>query len=109
MKPARDSPALLSPGATFGGYRVGSLVARGGMASSTRALDISLERPIALKLIAPELPEGERFRARFLREPRLAASLDHPSVVPSSRRVSCICTRPGDAARSTRRRACASR
>ena len=47
-----------------------------------RAWDLSLERPVALKLIAPELAEDERFRARFLREPRLAASLDHPGVVP---------------------------
>ena len=37
---------------------------------------------MALKLIAPELAQDERFRARFLREPRLAASLDHPNVVP---------------------------
>ena len=47
-----------------------------------RAWDLSLERPVALKLIAPELAEDERFRARFLREPRLAASLDHPNVIP---------------------------
>lgn len=37
---------------------------------------------MALKLIAPELAENERFRARFLREPRLAAALDHPHVIP---------------------------
>ena len=47
-----------------------------------RATDLSLERPVALKLVAPELAEDERFRARFLREPRLAASLDHPNVIP---------------------------
>jgi hypothetical protein len=35
-----------------------------------------------LKLIAPELAQDEQFRARFLREPRLAASLDHPNVIP---------------------------
>jgi hypothetical protein len=37
---------------------------------------------VALKLIAPELAEDERFRERFLKEPRLAASLDHPNVIP---------------------------
>jgi hypothetical protein len=47
-----------------------------------RAMDLSLGRPVALKLIAPELAEDEHFRARFLREPRLAASLDHPNVIP---------------------------
>jgi Protein kinase domain len=74
--------AAIEPGATFAGYRVESLVGRGGMGVVYRAWDLSLERPVALKLIAPELAEDERFRARFLREPRLAASLDHPGVVP---------------------------
>jgi serine/threonine protein kinase len=72
----------LAPGATFAGYRVESLVGRGGMGVVYRATDLSLERPVALKLIAPELAESERFRERFHKEPRLAASLDHPNVVP---------------------------
>jgi serine/threonine protein kinase len=46
------------------------------------ATDLSLDRPVALKLITPELAEDERFRSRFLKEPRLAAALDHPHVVP---------------------------
>jgi Protein kinase domain len=74
--------AAIEPGTTFAGYRVESLVGRGGMGVVYRAWDLSLERRVALKLIAPELAEDERFRARFLREPRLAASLDHPGVVP---------------------------
>src|SRR5262245_12177024 len=72
----------LSAGMTFAGYRIESLVARGGMGVVYRASDLSLERPVALKLIAPELAADARFRRRFLRESRLAASLDHPSVVP---------------------------
>jgi serine/threonine protein kinase len=74
--------ASLGPGATFAGYRIESLIGRGGMGVVYRAWDVSLERPVALKLIAPEQAENERFRARFLKEPRLAASLDHASVVP---------------------------
>jgi ABC-type branched-subunit amino acid transport system substrate-binding protein/DNA-binding beta-propeller fold protein YncE len=74
--------ATFTPGSTFAGYRVDSLVGRGGMGVVYRATDLSLERPVALKLIAPELAEDERFRSRFLREPRLAASLDHPNVIP---------------------------
>jgi hypothetical protein len=74
--------ATVSPGTTFAGYRVEALIGRGGMGVVYRATDLSLERPVALKLIAPEHAQDERFRARFLREPRLAASLDHPSVVP---------------------------
>jgi ABC-type branched-subunit amino acid transport system substrate-binding protein/streptogramin lyase len=72
----------ITPGATFAGYRVDSLISRGGMGVVYRATDLSLERPVALKLIAPELAEDDRFRERFLREPRLAASLDHPNVIP---------------------------
>ena len=71
-----------TPGMMFAGYRVESLVGRGGMGVVYRATDLSLERPVALKLIAPELAEDEHFRSRFLREPRMAASLDHPNVIP---------------------------
>jgi ABC-type branched-subunit amino acid transport system substrate-binding protein len=74
--------AAFAPGTTFAGYRVDALVGRGGMGVVYRATDLSLERPVALKLIAPELAEDQGFRARFLREPRLAASLDHPNVIP---------------------------
>jgi streptogramin lyase len=74
--------ALMRPGVTFAGYRVEALVGRGGMGVVYRAIDLSLERPVALKLVAPELAMDERFRARFFKEPRLAAALDHPHVIP---------------------------
>jgi YVTN family beta-propeller protein len=74
--------AAISPGAAFAGYRVHELVGRGGMGVVYRATDLSLERPAALKLIAPELAQDERFRARFLKEQRLAAALEHPHVIP---------------------------
>ena len=44
--------------------------------------DLALDRNVALKLLAPELAEDVRFRERFLRESRLAASLDHPAIIP---------------------------
>ena len=47
-----------------------------------RATHLGLERQVALKVIARELADREGFRERFLRESRLAASLDHPAVVP---------------------------
>ena len=73
---------VLASGTTFAGYRVESLVGRGGMGVVYRAIDLDLHRPVALKLIAPEFAEDEGFRRRFLRESRLAASLEHPNVVP---------------------------
>src|SRR5215470_628745 len=74
--------ARLGSGSAFAGYRIESLVGRGGMGVVYRATDLSLDRPVALKLIAPELADDPRFWERFLVEPRLAASLDHASVVP---------------------------
>ena len=72
----------LPAGTVFAGYTIESLVARGGMGVVYRASDPSLNRSVALKLIAPELAEDDQFRRRFLRESQLAASLDHPNVVP---------------------------
>ncbi|MET0810180.1 MAG: protein kinase [Thermoleophilaceae bacterium] len=74
--------AAFTPGTTFASYRVESLLGRGGMGVVYLAHDPSLERPVALKLIAPELVQNPDIRQRFLREPRLAASLDHPNVIP---------------------------
>ena len=64
------------------GYRAEELIGRGGMGEVYRALDVRLGRPVALKLLAPRLAEDDRFRERLLSESRLAASLDHPNVVP---------------------------
>jgi serine/threonine protein kinase len=72
----------MKAGTSFAGYRVQSLVGRGGTGVVYRGTDLSPERPVALKLITPDLAEDERSRARFLREPRLAASLDHPNLIP---------------------------
>ena len=71
-----------SIGSTLAGYRLDALIARGGMGVVYRATQLALERPVALKVIARELADKEGFRERFLRESRLAARLDHPSVVP---------------------------
>jgi ABC-type branched-subunit amino acid transport system substrate-binding protein/streptogramin lyase/predicted Ser/Thr protein kinase len=63
-------------------YELEELIGQGGMGVVYRATDVKLQRPVALKLIVPELARDERFRKRFLDESRLAASLEHPSVVP---------------------------
>src|SRR5215207_3893879 len=74
--------AELGIGSTVAGYRIDALIARGGMGVVYRATHLGLERPVALKVISRELVGQEGFRERFQRESRLAASLDHPAVVP---------------------------
>jgi Protein kinase domain len=69
-------------GAEVAGYRIERILGRGGMSVVYLAHDLRLKRNVALKLLAPELAEDESFRGRFLRESQLAASLDHPNVVP---------------------------
>ncbi|MET0305981.1 MAG: protein kinase [Solirubrobacterales bacterium] len=69
-------------GSILAGYRLDELIARGGMGVVYRATHLSLDRPVALKVIARQLAGDEAFRSRFLRESRLAARLDHPAVVP---------------------------
>ena len=69
-------------GTELAGYRIEDEIARGGMGVVYRATEIALERPVALKLIAPGLAGDPSFRDRFLRESRLAASIDHPSILP---------------------------
>lgn len=73
---------MLSPGEVLAGYEIEGYVARGGMAVVYRARDLSLGRRVALKLIAPELATNDKFRQRFIRESELAASIDHPNVLP---------------------------
>jgi serine/threonine protein kinase len=68
-----------------GYYRVEAILGRGGMGTVYRAEDQrpgTRGRKVALKILAPELSADERFRRRFERESQLAASLDHPNIVP---------------------------
>ncbi|HET8956642.1 MAG TPA: serine/threonine-protein kinase [Solirubrobacterales bacterium] len=71
-----------SIGSEIAGYRIEEQIARGGMGVVYRATHLGLDRPVALKVIARELADRPGFRERFLRESRLAARLEHPSVVP---------------------------
>src|SRR4051812_6539835 len=72
----------LHAGARLGPYRIEGVVGRGGMGVVYRAIQDGLDRSVALKVITPELAEDDDFRARFQREAKLAASLDHPNVIP---------------------------
>ena len=71
----------LGRGSVIGGYRIDELIGRGGMGLVYRATNVALNRIYALKVLAPGLAEDERFRERFKREMRIAASLHHPNIV----------------------------
>jgi WD40 repeat protein/tRNA A-37 threonylcarbamoyl transferase component Bud32 len=74
-----DDPRV---GTELAGYRIESLLGWGGMSVVYLAEDLRLKRRVALKLLAAGLAEDESFRDRFLRESELAASIDHPNIVP---------------------------
>ncbi len=76
----KPSGTLPQPGETFGGYRIGRELGRGGMGSVFEAEQLDTGRIIALKLLNHQLDSPEA-RARFLREGRLAASINHPNSV----------------------------
>jgi serine/threonine protein kinase len=65
-----------------GGYRIIEPLGRGGTSVVYRAEHVRLGRTAALKLLAPSLGESDGRHERFLRESKLAASLDHPNIVP---------------------------
>src|SRR3954464_4674595 len=69
-------------GSVVAGCRLEEEIGRGGMGVVYKAVDESLQRTVALKLIAPELTTNQDFRERFKRESRLAASIEHPNVIP---------------------------
>jgi DNA-binding beta-propeller fold protein YncE len=79
-----DASGEASPplGSEFAGHLLESVLGRGGMGIVYRARNVALDRVRALKVLAPSLSADERFRERFRRESRLAASIEHPNVIP---------------------------
>ena len=77
--------SLLAPGAVLADFKVEDVVGRGGMGVVYQAVQLSLDRPVALKLIAPHLTGDEGFRERFVKESRLSAS--------EWRQLSALCER----------------
>jgi streptogramin lyase len=75
----RSDPLI---GTELAGYRIESVVGKGGMSVVYLAEHQRLHRKAALKVLAPELAENESFRDRFLRESEIAAQLDHENVIP---------------------------
>ena len=75
----------LETGSLFAGYRIEGVFERGGMGVVYRAVDPDLDREVALKIIAPEHTQNATAVARFKAECRLAASIEHPNIVPIHR------------------------
>jgi len=69
-------------GSTIAGCRLDAVAGRGGMGVVYRATQLALDRPVAVKAMAPALAEDVDYRERFQRESRLAASIEHPNVIP---------------------------
>ena len=68
--------------AVAGRYRIAALISRGGMGAIYRAWETGLERPVAIKLLAPARARDPDERGRFRREARILASLAHRNVIP---------------------------
>src|SRR3954449_2621747 len=73
---------MLQSGDTLAGYRIEGVAGVGGMGVVYRATQMSLERPVALKVLSTTLVGNKSFRERFRREGRHAAALDHPNIIP---------------------------
>jgi formylglycine-generating enzyme required for sulfatase activity/serine/threonine protein kinase len=65
----------------LGNYRVLKVIGRGGMGVVFQAEDVRLQRPVALKVILPEIAEKRSARERFLREARASAKIEHDNIV----------------------------
>jgi tetratricopeptide (TPR) repeat protein len=69
-----------SPDARLSNYRLERLLGQGGMGAVYLARDLALDRPVAIKFIAPDRAADPVARQRLLREARAAAALDHPNI-----------------------------
>jgi len=73
---------MLGVGTQFGDYRIEAVVGRGGMGIVFKAMHVIIGRTVALKLMLDEPLVDPTFRARFIRELRIAASVEHANVIP---------------------------
>src|SRR5919204_3631604 len=69
-------------GTEVAGYRIERVLGRGGMGTVYVAEHLGMARKVALKVLSSEFAEDPKFRERFLRESRIAASLEDPNIVP---------------------------
>jgi tetratricopeptide (TPR) repeat protein len=72
----------LSPGENVGPYRIIEQLGQGGMATVFKVYHPALDRYVAIKVLHPSFKEDPNFLARFQREARIVAKLEHPHIVP---------------------------
>jgi serine/threonine-protein kinase len=71
-----------SQGEMVGPYRIIEQLGRGGMATVFKAYHANLDRYVAIKVLHPAFLEEETFQARFEREAKVVARLEHPNIIP---------------------------
>ena len=69
-------------GTQVAGFRIESVLGRGGMSVVYVAEQVRLGRRVALKVLTTELAWDEQFRERFVRESQIAAAIEHPNIIP---------------------------
>lgn len=72
---------FLSRGTRLGGFEIRRAVGRGGMATVYRGIQLSLNRPVAIKVLAPRFARNPSFVQRFELEAGALANLNHPNIV----------------------------
>ena len=72
----------VTPSSIIPGYRFEAVLGKGGMGVVYLARQLSLDRQVAIKLLRPDIAQSPELRARFVREARLAAAIEHPHVTP---------------------------
>ena len=76
-----DRFTALAGGRILAGYRIEEMIGSGAMGQVYRATQLSMNRQVAFKVLAPKLASNPRFRERFLREARAAGRLHHPNLI----------------------------
>ncbi len=79
--PMEHRKGVLKPGTKIGGYEIIRLIGSGGMGKVYEALQLSLNRRVALKIISPKVAGSDAMSQRFLLEVRATASLEHVNIV----------------------------
>ena len=72
---------MLQPGSMISVYKVEALIGKGGMGEVYKGFDTTLNRPVAIKALNPDLTTDTEFLQRFHHEAQIQASLNHPNII----------------------------